>query len=146
MPLHPILPSEVATADLHGKTCRHSLSVSRRACADFPQLLNFRAIPKEMPLLLTKVANFGPGLFARLLHLLQFLGLCIALFFQFLQLLFLGHRGDRIRLRALLNVPSFPLCPANFPPPRPPFQHWSPHRIPFPLVRDVPCNNGCNGS
>ena len=70
MPLHPILPLEAAVADLHGKACRRSLGVSRRSCADFPQLLNLWAILKEMPLLLTEVADFWPGLFVRLLHLL----------------------------------------------------------------------------
>ena len=115
MPVHPILPPEAATADLHGKACRHSLGVSRRACTHLPQLFNLWAIPKEMPLLFAKVAYLGPGLSIRLLHFLQFLGLCITLLLQFLQLLFLGHHGDRIRLRAFLNVPQFPFLPSILP-------------------------------
>ena len=113
MPFHPILPLETAAAVLHGKACRHSLGVSRRVCTEFPQLFNLWAIPKEMPLLLTKVADLRPGLSVRLLHFLQLLGLCITLLLQFLQLLFLGHRGNRIGLRALLNIPQFPFLPSK---------------------------------
>ena len=81
MPLHPILLPEASTANLHGKVCRRSLGVSRRVCTHFPQLFDLWAIPKEIPLLLAKVADLRPGLSIRLLHLFQFLGLCITLLF-----------------------------------------------------------------
>ena len=84
MTLHPILPPEVAAADLHGKACRCSLDVSRRSGTHFPQLLYLRAIPKEMPLLPVEVVDLGPGLFVCLFHLFQLLGLRSALLLQIL--------------------------------------------------------------
>ena len=59
MPLHPILPLEAAFANLHGKACRRSLGISRRAGADFPRLLNFWAILKEIPSFLQKLQILG---------------------------------------------------------------------------------------
>ena len=69
MILHPILPPEGIATDLYGKACRHSLGVSQRVDTYLPQILNLRAIPKEMPLLPADVTNFRPGLFVCLLHL-----------------------------------------------------------------------------
>ena len=69
MPLHPILPPEATATKLHSKACKRSLGVSQRAGANFQQLFNLWAVPKEMPLLPAKVADLWPGLFIRLLHL-----------------------------------------------------------------------------
>ena len=85
---------DAIVANLYGKACRPSLSISQRSGTHFPQLLNLWAIPKEMPLLQAEVASFGSALFIRLLHLFQPLGLYPTFLLQFLQLLFLGHHGD----------------------------------------------------
>ena len=57
IPRYPKSHRETAAADLHGKACRRSLSVSRRACTQLPQLFNLWAIPEEMPLFLAEVAG-----------------------------------------------------------------------------------------